>query len=96
MSQTFVTGAAWLAVVAFAVSAVLFGQSARMPSRRPRTPRAARNRRIGIALSISGPIVVVLAAVAVATRTEEWLLLAIIAFGSIGVVSLAGFVLAPH
>jgi len=96
MSATFVTAAAWLAVVAITMSAVLFGQGARVPARRPRDARAARNRRIGAALSISGPIAVVLLGLAVATMTEAWLPVAVIAFAAVGVVSLAGLVLAPH
>ncbi|MDQ3716276.1 MAG: hypothetical protein M3381_09740 [Actinomycetota bacterium] len=99
MFDTFVTVAAWLAVVAIAVSAVLFGQEARTPTRAPRVPsdpRTARNRRIGTALSISGPVAVVLLALAVAITTEAWLIAAAVAFAAVGIVSLAGLALAPH
>lgn len=96
MSEMWMIGAAWLAVLAIAVSAVLFGQGARVPSRRPRDLRAARNRRIGTALSISGPIVVIMIALAVATMTDAWLVAAVIAFAAVAVVSVAGLALAPH
>ncbi|MDQ3733056.1 MAG: hypothetical protein M3400_03480 [Actinomycetota bacterium] len=96
MSATLVTATAWLAVLAVTVSAVLFGQAARFPNRRPRHTRAARNRRIGTALSISGPIAVLLIAVPVAALTAAWLLVAVIAFAAVGVVSLTGLALAPH
>lgn len=96
MSGTFVTGMAWLAVVAIAVTAVLFGQGARVPARRARDPRAARNRRIGTAMSISGPIAVVLLALAVAVMTEAWLTMAVVSFAAVAIVSLVGLVLAPH
>lgn len=96
MSETLVTGAAWLAVVAMTASAVLFGQGARVPARRPRDARAARNRRLGTAMSISGPIVIVLLALATAAMTDAWLTVAVIAFASIAVVALTGLVLAPH
>lgn len=96
MSAAFINGVAWLAVLAMTISAVLFGQGARVPTRRPRDARAARNRRIGTALSISGPIAVVLLGVAAATMTQQWLLVAVIAFAAIAVVAVAGLILAPH
>lgn len=96
MTATLVTATAWLAVLAVAVSAVLFGQGARFPSSRPRNARRARYRRIGTALSITGPITVVLVALAVAALTAAWLVVAVIAFAAVGVVSVAGLVLAPH
>ncbi len=96
MSDTFVTVAAWLAVAAIAVSAVVFGQGARASTRAPRDARAARNRRIGTALSINGPVVVVLLAFAVAMMTGAWLVGAVVAFAAVGVVALAGLALSPH
>ncbi|MBA3278779.1 MAG: hypothetical protein H0U22_08675 [Geodermatophilaceae bacterium] len=96
MTDTLLTMTSWLAVLAITVSAVLFGQGARAPTRRPSEPGAARARRIGTALSISGPIAVLLLALAVAAMTESWLLVAILAFAAVALVSLAGLVLAPH
>lgn len=96
MSEVFVLGAAWLAVLAVTVTAVLFGQGARVPGRPPRDARAARNRRLGTALSISGPIAVVLLALAAAALTDAWLVVAVVAFAAVVVVSLAGLFLAPH
>lgn len=87
---------AWLAVGAITVSAVLFGQGARTPSRPPGTARTARNRRLGTALSISGPLLVVVLAVAVAALTSQWLVLAVVAFAAVAVVAVVGLVLAPH
>ncbi len=85
-----------MAVLAMTISAVLFGQGARVPTRCPRDARAARNRRIGTALSISGPIAVVLLGVAAATMTQQWLLVAVIVFAAVAVVAVAGLILAPH
>lgn len=96
MSDAMVMGAAWLAVLAITVSAVLFGQGARVPGRPPRDARAARTRRLGTALSISGPIAVVLLALAAAMLTSAWLVVAVIAFAAVAVVSLTGLILAPH
>ncbi|MBA3340026.1 MAG: hypothetical protein H0T54_09855 [Geodermatophilaceae bacterium] len=96
MSATLVNAAAWSAVLAMTVSAILFGQGARVPARPARDARVAHNPRIGTALSISGPIAVVLLAVAAATMTQEWLLVAVIAFAAVGVVAVVGLLLAPH
>jgi len=96
MSDTFLTSSAWLAVLAIAVSAVLFGLEARQPTRQARDARADRNRRIGAVLSISGPFTVVLLALGIAAMTGAWLTVAVIAFAAVGVVALAGLVLAPH
>jgi len=96
MSEPWVMAAAWLAVLAITVSAVLFGQGARMPNRRPRDARAARNRRLGTALSISGPVAVVLLALGAATLTDAWLIVAVVAFAAVGIVAVAGVILAPH
>ncbi|MDQ4039258.1 MAG: hypothetical protein M3313_13135 [Actinomycetota bacterium] len=96
MTDALVMTAAWLAVLAITVSAVLFGQGARVPGRPPRNGRVARNRRLGTAVSISGPIAVVLVALAVGTLTDAWLVMAVIAFAAVGIVVVAGLVLAPH
>ncbi len=96
MSALSVTAVAWLAVLAITASSVLFGQGARMPARQAMDAPAARRHRVGIALSISGPIAVLLLAVAVGAVTGSWLTLAPIAFAAVGAVSVAGLVLAPH
>ncbi len=96
MSALSVTAVAWLAVLAITASAVLFGQGARVPSRPVQGGQAGRRHRIGTALSISGPIAVLLLAVAAGAVTGSWLTLAPIAFAAVGAVSVAGLVLAPH
>ncbi|MDQ3504949.1 MAG: hypothetical protein M3446_04495 [Actinomycetota bacterium] len=96
MSALSVTAVAWLAVLAITASAVLFGQGARAPSHPARGVQAGRRHRIGTALSISGPIGVLLIAVAAGAMAGSWLTLAVIAFAAVGFVAVAGLVLAPH
>ena len=84
---------AWLAVLVVLACAVLFGQTARSAprSRRPR-PRSAR---LGLAISLSGPWLVVLVAAGAGALTGAWLVAA--ASGACGVVLVAvvGVVLHP-
>jgi hypothetical protein len=84
---------AWLAVTAVCVAAVLFGQTAhRRGGRRRRRSRPAR---VGLFLSLSGPWLAVLAAVAAGAATGAWIQAA--AGGAAGVVvtALVGLALDP-
>jgi TRAP-type C4-dicarboxylate transport system permease large subunit len=84
---------AWLAVLAVCVAAVLFGQTARTAPRRRRRSHSAR---VGLAVSLSGPWLAVLLAVAGGALTGAWLRAA--AAGAIGVVvaALVGVTLHPR
>ena len=83
---------AWLAVAAVCVAAALFGQTARSSSAR----RGSPSRRIGMVLSMSGPWLVVLLAVAGGALTGEWLVAAAVALVAVLVVTLLGLLLAPR
>jgi hypothetical protein len=84
---------AWLAVLAVLVGAVLFGQTARTA---PRRRRRSRRRRIGMFVSLSGPWLAVLAAVAVGALSGAWLAAAAAAGTGVVLTAVAGFLLAPH
>jgi hypothetical protein len=75
------------------VAAVLFGQSTRTA---PRRRRRSRTGRIGLFLSLSGPWLSLLVAVAAGAATGAWLVAA--TAGACGVVltALVGFVLSAR
>ena len=85
---------AWLAVLAVCGAAVLFGQTARTAPR-PRRPRS-RLSRVGLAVSLSGPWLAMLLALAGGALTGAWVQAA--AAGAIGVAVAAvlGVTLHPH
>ena len=84
---------AWLAAGAVTVAAALFGQTARgAPRRRRRSPAA----RIGLFLSLSGPWLVLLGAVAAGALTGRWLIAAAAEAAGVAVVALIGLLLRPH
>jgi hypothetical protein len=85
---------AWLGLVAVLACAVLFGQAARSAPR-PRRPRP-RSARIGLAISLSGPWVVALAAAGLAAFTGAWLPAAAIGACGIALVAVVGVTLHPH
>jgi hypothetical protein len=92
-ADVFTVVCAWLAVLAVCVAAVLFGQTARTAPRRRRRSRAAR---VGLLVSLSGPWLAVLLALAYGALTGAWLPAA--AAGAIGVVvaAVVGGTLHPH
>lgn len=96
MPETLVTLLAWLAVAAIAVSAVMLGQQGRVPVRRSIDESTMRRRRLGLAVSISGPIAVVGLSMTIAVLTAAWLTLAVVAFAGVAVVAVVGLVLAPN
>lgn len=85
---------AWLAVLAVCGAAVVFGQTARTAPRSRRPP--SRASRVGLAVSLSGPWLAVLVALAGAGLTGAWVRAA--AAGAIGVLvaAVVGLVLHPH
>ena len=86
-------GVAWLATLAVTAGAVLFGRTARN-GRRPgrRSPIA----RVGLFLSLSGPWLVLLGAVAAGALTGRWLLAAAGGAAAVLGVALLGLLLDPH
>jgi hypothetical protein len=93
-ADVFTMVAAWLAVLALLVAAVLFGQTARTATRRRR--RRSRARRIGLFLSLSGPWLAVLAGVAWGAVSGAWLAAAAVAACGIVLTATAGLVLRPR
>jgi hypothetical protein len=84
---------AWGAVGCVCVGAVVFGQTARSaPGRRRRSPA----RRLGLLLSLSGPWLVVVAAMAGGALTGAWLSAAAAGAAGVVVVALAGLALTPR
>jgi hypothetical protein len=84
---------AWGAVLCVCVGAVLFGQTARSaPRRRRRSPA----RRLGLLLSMSGPWLVVVAAMVGGALTGAWLSAAATGAAGIVLISLAGLALTPR
>lgn len=84
---------AWLTVLAVCAAAVLFGQSLRTAPRRRRRGPAER---IGLFLSLSGPWLSVLAALAYGARTGAWLSAAAAGAIAVTTVAVAGLVLSPR
>jgi hypothetical protein len=84
---------AWLAALAVCGAALLFGQTARTGRRRRRRRRGAR---VGLFLSLSGPWLALLSAVAVGAVSGAWLAAAAVAACGAVVVAVAGFVLDPY
>jgi hypothetical protein len=84
---------AWLAMLAVTAGAVLFGRTTRTGRRRRRRSRIAR---VGLFLSLSGPWLVLLGAVAAGALTGRWLVAAAAGAAAVLVVALAGLLLDPH
>jgi len=89
----FAVTVAWLATLAVTVGAVVFGSAARTGPRRHRRTRPAR---VGLFLSLSGPWLVLLGAVAAGALTGRWLVAAASGAAGVLVVALAGLLLDPH
>jgi hypothetical protein len=85
---------AWLAVLAVCVAAVLFGQTARTASGRRR--RRSRVSRLGLFISLSGPWLVVLAAVAAGAVTGAWLVAAAAGACGVALTAIVGLTLCPR
>ena len=83
---------AWLAALAVCGAALLFGQTARTGRRR----RRRRGARFGLFLSLSGPWLAALSAVAVGVVSGAWLAAAAVAACGAVVVAVVGFVLDPY
>jgi hypothetical protein len=86
--------AAWLAALAVCLAAAIFGQTARLASRRGR--RRSRAARVGLFLSLSGPWLAVLVGAGAGAVTGAWLLAAAVAAVGVVVVALVGLSLRPR
>lgn len=86
---------AWTAVFAAAVGAALFGQTARGRTR-PRGRRTPVRTRVGLAVSMSGPWLTLLAGAAAAAATGAWVPAAAGTLAGLVVVAGAGLVLVPR
>jgi hypothetical protein len=84
---------AWLAALAVCGAALLFGQTARTARRRRRRRRGAR---LGLFLSLSGPWLAVLSAVAAGAVTGAWMAAAAVAACGAVALAVAGLALNPH
>lgn len=84
---------AWLATLAVTAGALLFGRTARTGRRSGRRSRIAR---VGLFLSLSGPWLALLGAVAGGALTGRWLVAAAAGAAAVLVVALAGLLLDPH
>jgi MFS family permease len=84
---------AWLAMLALTAGALLFGRTARTGRRRHRRSPIAR---VGLFLSLSGPWLVLLGAVATGVLTGRWLLAAAGGAAAVVVVAVLGLLLDPH
>ncbi|RBY84221.1 hypothetical protein [Blastococcus sp. TF02A-26] len=87
---------AWTTVLAAAVAAALFGQTARTGIH-PRGPRRTTLRtRVGLAVSMSGPWLVLLAGIGTGAATGAWTAAAAGTFAAVVAVALTGLALAPR
>jgi hypothetical protein len=88
---------AWTAVLATAAGAALFGQTARTGVRRPaRRRRTAVRARLGMAVSLSGPWVALLAGAGAAAATGAWTAAAAGTLAAVVAVAAAGLALTPR
>ncbi|MDQ1662732.1 MAG: hypothetical protein QOJ68_2712 [Blastococcus sp.] len=84
---------AWLAALAVTGGAVVFGRTARTGRRRGRRTPVAR---VGLFVSLSGPWLVLIGAVAAGALTGRWLVAAASGAAGVLVVALVGLLLDPH
>lgn len=82
----------WLCVMAVTAAAVLFGQTARRPPGDGRLPPRART---GMAVSITGPLLVAALGVAVAALSGAWLPVAAGTVAAVVLTAGLGAVLIP-
>lgn len=83
----------WLCVLAVTVAAVLFGQTARSPE--PSTSRRPTRVRIGVGVSITGPLLVAAVGLTVAVVNGNWLTVAVGTVAAIIATAALGVMLAP-
>ncbi|WP_106850508.1 hypothetical protein [Blastococcus sp. Marseille-P5729] len=94
--QVWTTIGAWLLVTAVALAAHLFGREARTLPKRCASPEALRRARLGVALSITGPLLAYAAGLVVAAVTGQWAVVGLATVLLIIGVAATGLFLAPH
>lgn len=94
--QVWTTVGAWLLVTGVALAAHLFGREARTIPKRCASPDALRRARLGVALSITGPLLAYLAGLVVAAVTGQWAIVGLVTVIVVVTVAVVGLVLAPH
>lgn len=94
--QTWTVVASWLLVTAVAAAAHLFGKEARShPRGRAADPDAVRRGRLGVAVSITGPLLAWLAGLVVAAVSGWWAPVGLATVLAIVAVAAVGLYLAP-
>ena len=87
---------AWLLVAAVALAAHLFGREARaIPSDETDSAERARSR-LGVAISITGPIAAFLVGFAVALTSGAWAVVGLVTVLAIVAIAAIGLYLAPQ
>jgi hypothetical protein len=87
---------AWTAVLAAAVAAALFGQSARAGAHPHGRRRTTARARVGLVVSRSGPWLALVTGIAAGAVTGAWLAAAAGTLVAVAGVATAGLVLAPN
>ncbi len=95
-SQAWYAVAAWLLVAACGYAAFIFGRFARTSFDRYPRGHVPTRTRIGVAISINGPLVCFVLGLIAAAVTRAWLDAALGAFVGIAVVTAVGLYLAPR
>lgn len=94
--HSWTTIGSWLLVTAVAVAAHLFGREARILPKRCASPEALRRARLGVAVSITGPLIAYVAGLVVAAVTGGWAVAGLATVLAIVAVTAVGLFLAPH
>lgn len=85
----------WVLVAAVTVGAHVFGREARWSPASAAEPHAVRRSRLGVALSITGPLVVFFVGLLAAVVTGHWFVIGLVTVLALVAVALAGLWLAP-
>lgn len=85
----------WLLVAAVAIAAHVFGRESRALSYGHADAAAVRRSRIGVALSITGPLVALIVGVIAAAVTGQWAVSGLVTVLAIVAIAAIGLYLAP-
>ena len=87
---------AWFLVAAVAVAAHLFGKLARATPSDPDSDASVRRARLGVAISITGPLVALVVGSAAGAVTGAWPVTGLVTFAAIVLIAGIGYTLAPR
>ncbi|GAB3307835.1 hypothetical protein EK0264_07225 [Epidermidibacterium keratini] len=87
---------AWLLVVAVAVAAHLFGKLASAAPTDPDSEASVRRARLGVAISITGPLIALVIGSGAGLVTGAWPMAGLVTFVGIVLVAAIGYTLAPR